>query len=64
LGNFIRKYELDKGTSVGPWALEGCDIFDNKEDGVLLRGGASGVIAGNTIANNGRFGIELVDCTG
>jgi hypothetical protein len=27
------------------YTVEGCEIYDNKEDGVLLRGGAKGIIS-------------------
>ena len=29
----------------GGGTVEGCEIYDNKEDGVLLRGGAKGIIS-------------------
>ena len=38
-----------------------CEIRDNGEDGVLVRGGASAEVAGNEVFDNGRFGVELVD---
>lgn len=42
--------------------MEGCEIVNNGQDGVLLRGGARGDVVSNVVAGNGRFGVELVDC--
>ena len=46
----------------GSGVVEQCEIMDNGADGVLIRGGARGTVTGNAVTNNGRFGVELVDC--
>jgi parallel beta-helix repeat protein len=46
----------------GGGVVEGCEIVSNGQDGVLLRGGARGDVVNNVVADNGRFGVELVDC--
>lgn len=46
----------------GRGVVEGCEIVNNGQDGVLLRGGARGDVVSNVVAGNGRFGVELVNC--
>lgn len=46
----------------GGGVVEACGIFRNGQDGVLLRGGARGDVVDNVVADNGRFGVELIDC--
>ena len=40
----------------GGGVVEGCEIANNGQDGVLLRGGARGDVVNNVVSDNGRFG--------
>ncbi|EFJ51771.1 hypothetical protein VOLCADRAFT_103273 [Volvox carteri f. nagariensis] len=44
--------------------VQGCDVYGNSLDGVLVRSGASPDLLDNLIHNNGGFGVNLQDCAG
>lgn len=45
-------------------AMRGCVLEKNQLNGLLLRDGASPLIASNKFVSNGQFGAALIDCNG
>ncbi|PNH08955.1 hypothetical protein TSOC_004476 [Tetrabaena socialis] len=44
--------------------VQGCDVYGNALDGLLVRSGASPDILDNLVHNNGGVGVNLQDCSG